>query len=55
MAAKKDFGMKASAVGGKTFSGISLVPSRGTSKVIKKPRKVNVWALSFFRCQLNCF
>ncbi|KAK2658447.1 hypothetical protein Ddye_004980 [Dipteronia dyeriana] len=40
MAVKRDFGMKASAIGGKTFSGISLVPSRGTSKIIKKPRKV---------------
>ncbi|KAK3210460.1 hypothetical protein Dsin_015166 [Dipteronia sinensis] len=38
MATKRE-GRKASAVGGKTFSGISLVPSRGISKVIKKPRK----------------
>lgn len=40
MAAKTDFVMKSSAVGGKNFSGIALVPARGISKVIKKPRKV---------------
>ncbi|KAL5785874.1 hypothetical protein ACOSQ2_008266 [Xanthoceras sorbifolium] len=40
MAAKSDFGVKVSAVGGKSFSGIALIPARGISKVIKKPRKV---------------
>ncbi|KAH7573998.1 hypothetical protein JRO89_XS03G0236600 [Xanthoceras sorbifolium] len=34
MAAKSDFGVKVSAVGGKSFSGIALIPARGISKVL---------------------
>lgn len=39
---KPELVSKSSAVGGKNFSGIALVPARGISKVIKKPRKVYV-------------
>ncbi|KAJ4707719.1 Ubiquitin carboxyl-terminal hydrolase [Melia azedarach] len=38
--ARSDFGSKPSSVGGKSFSGIALVPARGISKVIKRPREV---------------
>lgn len=37
---RSDFGSKISSTGAKNFSGISLVPTRGTSKVIKKPREI---------------
>ncbi|KAF2302819.1 hypothetical protein GH714_008559 [Hevea brasiliensis] len=37
---KSNFGLKASGVGGRTFSGIALVPATGPTKLVKKPRKV---------------
>ncbi|KDP33469.1 hypothetical protein JCGZ_07040 [Jatropha curcas] len=37
---KANSGLKASVAGGKAFSGIALVPASGTTKHIKKPRKV---------------
>lgn len=37
---RSDFVSKLSGTGGKNFSGIALVPTRGTSKVIKKPREI---------------
>ncbi|KAG8636438.1 ubiquitin carboxyl-terminal hydrolase 18 isoform X2 [Manihot esculenta] len=37
---KSNFGLKASGVGSRTFSGIALVPATGSTKLIKKPREV---------------
>lgn len=45
---RSDFGSKISSTGGKNFSGIALVPTHGTSKVIKKPREVNVRTFPFY-------
>lgn len=39
---KSNFGLKASGVGSRTFSGIALVPATGSTKLFKKPREVYV-------------